>query len=44
MDIRIFEDQTGFMMFPEKSLDKDMNIVRLFDNKIDLYIKRWKII
>ena len=40
MDIRIFEDQTGFMMFPERSSNKDMNMVRLFDNKIDLYIKK----
>jgi hypothetical protein len=42
MDIKIFEDQTGRMMFPEKRLDKtsskNMNVVRLFDNKIDLYI------
>lgn len=40
MDIRIFEDQTGLMMFPEKYLDKtssrNMDIVKLFDNKIDL--------
>lgn len=42
MDIKIFEDQTGFMMFPEKGLDKtsskNMDIVKLFDNKIDLRI------
>lgn len=42
MDIKIFEDQTGLMMFPEKSLDKmsskNMDIVKLFDNKIDLRI------
>lgn len=42
MDIKIFEDQTGLMMFPEKSLDKtsskNMDVVKLFDNKIDLRI------
>lgn len=42
MDIKIFEDQTGLMMFPDKGLDKmsprNMDIVRLFDNKIDLRI------
>jgi hypothetical protein len=42
MDIKIFEDQTGLMMFPEKYLDKtslrNMDIVKLFDNKIDLRI------
>lgn len=42
MDIKIFEDQTGFIMFPEKGLDKtsskNMDIVKLFDNKIDLRI------
>lgn len=42
MDIKIFEDQTGLMMFPEKGLDKmsprNMDIVKLFDNKVDLRI------
>jgi hypothetical protein len=42
MDIKIFEDQTGLMLFPEKGLDKtsfkNMDIVKLFDNKIDLHI------
>jgi hypothetical protein len=42
MDIKIFEDQTGLMMFPEKGLGKTSSrngdIVKLFDNKIDLRI------
>jgi hypothetical protein len=42
MDIRIFEDQTGLMMFPEKRLDttsqKNTDVIKLFDNKIDLTI------
>lgn len=38
--VQIYEDQTGFMMFPEKSLKKDINIVKLFDNKVDLYLKK----
>lgn len=42
MDIKIFEDQTGLMMFPEKGLDKtspkNMDVIKLFDNKIDLRI------
>lgn len=39
MYIKIYEDQTGQMIYPERS-EKDKNIVRLFDNKIDLYIKK----
>lgn len=42
MDIKIFEDQTGLMMFPEKRLDttsqKNTDVIKLFDNKIDLTI------
>ena len=37
MRIRIFEDQTGFELFPDKSFSKNNNIVRFFDNNIDLY-------
>lgn len=40
MNIKIFEDQTGFALFPEKSFNKDADIVRLFDNKIDLYVRK----
>ena len=42
MDIKIFEDQTGLMMFPDKRLDttsqKNTDVIKLFDNKIDLAI------
>ena len=40
MDIEIYEDQTGLMLFPEKRSDKNREIVRLFDNKVELFIKR----
>ncbi len=40
MNIKIFEDQTGFALFPEKSFNKNSDIVRLFDNKIDLYVSK----
>lgn len=40
MDIKIYEDQTGQMFYPEKRTDKDRDIVRLFDNKIDIFIKK----
>lgn len=39
-NIKIYEDQTGLMLFPEKRTDKDREIVRFFDNKINLYIKK----
>jgi len=40
MKIKIFEDQTGFALFPEKSFDKNATIVKFFDNKIDLYVSK----
>ncbi len=40
MDIKIYEDQTGQMFYPEKRTDKDRDIVRLFDNKIDIFVKK----
>ncbi len=40
INIKIFEDQTGFQLFPEKSHDKNDTIVKFFDNKIDLYISK----
>jgi hypothetical protein len=40
MDIKIYEDQTGQMFYPEKRTDKDRDIVRLFGNKIDIFIKK----
>ena len=38
MNIKIYEDQTGIMMHPEKSSSKNADIVKLFDNKVDLCI------
>lgn len=40
VNIKIFEDQTGFQLFPEKSYNKDTTIVKFFDNKIDLYMTK----
>ncbi len=40
MDIKLYEDQTGQMIFPEKRTDENKDIVRLFNNKIDLFIKK----
>jgi hypothetical protein len=40
VDIEIYEDQTGLMIFPEKRSDKNREIVRLFDNKVELFIKK----
>ena len=40
MDIKIYEDQTGLMVFPENRSLKDDNIVKLFHNKVDLFIKK----
>jgi hypothetical protein len=40
MNIQIFEDQTGFMLFPEKRKDRGMKTGKLFDNKIDLFLKK----
>lgn len=40
MDIEIFEDQTGLKIFPERRSEKDREIVRFFDNKIELFVKR----
>lgn len=40
MNIKIYEDQTGLMVFPESRSLKDDNIVKLFHNKVDLSIKK----
>lgn len=40
MNIRIYEDQTGLMVFPDNRSLKDDNIVKLFHNKVDLSIKK----
>lgn len=40
MNIKIFEDQTGNELFPVRSFSTDTNIVKFFDNKIDLYVTK----
>ncbi len=40
MEIMIYEDQTGFMQFPEKRSIKDSKIVSFFNNNVDLYIEK----
>ncbi len=37
MDIMIYEDQTGLMLFPTKKTEKDVQIVSFFNNNVDLY-------
>lgn len=40
MDLTIYEDQTGFMHYPEKKSEKNGKIVNFFNNNVDLYIER----
>lgn len=40
MNIKVYEDQTGLMVFPENRPQKDENIVKLFHNKVDLFVKK----
>ncbi len=40
MDITIYEDQTGLMLFPVKKTEKDTRIVSFFNNNVDLYIEK----
>lgn len=40
MDLTIYEDQTGLMLFPEEKLEKNNKIVNFFNNNIDLYLQK----
>ena len=40
MNITIYEDQTGLMLYPEKRLEKDGKIVNLFNNNVDIYMDK----
>ncbi len=40
MNITIYEDQTGLMLFPDKKTDKNIQIVSFFNNNIDLYVDK----
>jgi hypothetical protein len=40
MEVFLYEDQTGLMIFPEKKYIKDNQIVKLFNNSVDLYIEK----
>ena len=40
MNIKVYEDQTGLMVFPENRPQKDESVVKLFHNKVDLFVKK----
>ena len=40
MDITIYEDQTGLMLFPVEKTEKNIQIVSFFNNNIDLFLEK----